>query len=154
MNTQAQLERAGREAIGLLIYRWLVNFALFVCGFAAFPDHKAVFALAVIGFSLGVATIVQAQNLSRAAENRLMDVAERKTRHTIVLAQERGLRGQTCDDYEFWEEIDARVETEVGAPNAPAPWWLTGGLIIWNTLAYLLGDLALVGLALLLSRSL
>ncbi|MDQ2861663.1 MAG: hypothetical protein M3T55_13285 [Pseudomonadota bacterium] len=151
MAGEAQTRQASRQAIGLIIYRGLVTVALLTSGFIAFPDHKTVFALAVIAFGLGVEALAQVQRIARLADARLLDLAERKTRHTITLAQDRGLRGETCNDYTFWGEVDGRVTAELGEEDPKPPWWRSTGLTTWNVMSRLLADLFLVLLALVLS---
>lgn len=145
------IRRVTRQMFGLAIYRMFATFFLLVAGFTAFPDHKTVFALAVIVFGTGIGGIIELLQAMHLMENRTMDLAERKTRHTILLAQERALRGEACNDYTFWGEVDARVDAEIG-PEPPAPkWWQSIGLTTGNAFGRLVSDLVSIAIALMLS---
>jgi len=151
MAGEAQIRLAGRQVIGLAIYRSAANLALLTYGFIAFPEHKTVFALAVITFSLGITALGETQRITHLLENHVLDRADRKTRHTVTVAQEWALRGQGCDDYTFWGEVDDRVAAEIGPEDPKTPLWRAIGLTMWNVLSHLLADLALVFFALLFS---
>lgn len=79
--------------------------------------------------------------------NAVDDLAERKTRHAILLAAQ---QGREAGGYDFWATIDDRVEVEVGAnrdPSTVAQW----ALIIWHVATRAIGDFAVLALALTLS---
>jgi hypothetical protein len=145
------IRRVTRQLFGLAIYRMFATFFLLVAGFTAFPDHKAVFALAVIVFGTGIGGIIECVQAMHMIQSRMADLAERKTRHTILLAQERALRGESCDGYGFWSDVDARVDAEIGS-EPPAPkWWQSIGLTTGNALGRLVSDLISIAIALMLS---
>jgi len=151
---EAGIEKLTRQAMGVAGYRMAITLALLTAGFTAFPTHKLVFALAVIAFSLGLSTLAIHVHLLDLVNNKILDVAERKTRHTIVVAQERSSRGQPLSDGSFWVEVEERVATEIGDPDPAPPWWKAISSIAWSGAGYAIGDVAMVLVALFLSGGL
>jgi len=151
VSLENNLRAATQSGWGLSLYRFAINIALLSAGFHAFPSHKTLFALIVISAGLCVAAVLAHQQILNAVNNTILDAAERKTRFTIVVAQERASRGENCDNYTFWGEVDDRVATELGAPD-PKPTILTTSLMVAQNVFFLVvGDLITVGLALLIS---
>lgn len=146
--TPPAIRQATRQAFGLGIYRLFATFALTVAGFSAFPGHKAVFALAVIVFNLGVSTVVEFTLL----QSLVQESSDRKTRHAIVLAQERSLAGDSAfDEYgRFWGEVDRRVAAELDAGERTG-FWKTVGLTAWNLTSRVGSDLIGIAIALVIS---
>jgi hypothetical protein len=134
------LAQIKRQGLVLLIYRWILGaFFLFVA-FSDFPAHKWTIGVAYLVFALGVEAIITAGNARFLATNRLDDIAERKTRHTVALA---ALRGESPGPH-FWSDVDERVESELRAAQAlhrPPAWWKRAGLVSGALLFRIAADL-------------
>jgi len=107
--------------------------------------------LAVISFNQAIGALGHVITLLAEANNRLSDLAERKTRHTIILAAQRDWNPLLADmppDWDFWAEVDRRVDAELVDEESPPKWWQAASLILWNAFARLMGDLVAVGIAL------
>ena len=146
------IRRQTRQAYGLMIYRGLITFALLVAGFRAFPDHRTVFALSVISFGLAVSGIAEYLAMLWRVDNEIMDAAERKTRFTILVAAERVSTGHGIEQWDFWQEVNERVEGErltLDTVETPPRWYTVVGLTAWNVVSRTFGDLVSVGLALI-----
>jgi hypothetical protein len=96
-----------------MLYRSFLSIALMVAAFTAFPDKKIVVALAVLVFVQGINAVAVQQYLISATQNHLSDLAERKTRHAILLASEK------WSGPSFWGECDSRVAQELEGSLLP-----------------------------------
>lgn len=143
----------GLKAWGLGIYRFALAFGVLIAGFHAFPGYKTFVALAFLFINTAFIAVFDVLAIHRLTDNTIMDMAERKTRHTILLAQERGLDGiRSYDDYTFWREVDRRVADE-DTPEVPAPkgWWRAPRAVALDVLGRALADLILIVVAAALS---
>lgn len=142
----ALLRRAKGKAFALAVYRGCLTVAVLMVGFEDFPEHRAFVALAVLAFSQGIAAIGIAGAQIALSQNHLDDLAERKTRHTILLAQTEwnGHPG-------FWNEVDRRVQTETESDDEDAPWWGGAGMFVLRMVGHLASDLMTIGIALVLA---
>lgn len=152
-----QLDSKGRHILVNVAYSWLVSVALMLSGFSAFPDFKWPFAFAVIFISLGFQGVASFVDLASTRQNALADLAERKTRWTIVMAAERLRLGESADDLYFWGNVDERVKDEIDAQNEdgknPAGCWKSIGLVTANLAGRLALDLLAIGLAAVLTTN-
>jgi Flp pilus assembly protein CpaB len=100
----------------------------------------------------GISAIAMSIKLTALAQNHADDMAERKTRHTVLLASERQ-GDDRLNTLEFWSEIDRRISEETNAPAAKPG--VTGqiGLTALHIGSLLAGDLAVIAIALILSPS-
>lgn len=137
--SKAQVDSAVRSGCALTVYRVVLNVALLVVAFRTFPEYRTLLALAVLVFSQGIAAIGAAQQIVFTQQNHLDDLAERKTRHAIVLASE-----SDRSYLSFWSEVDRRVADEMGTASTPPRWWARVGLTIVQFMAYLLGDAVMI----------
>lgn len=140
--SDAQLASDFRSGCAIGSYRFLLNLALLATAFHDFPDHRTVIVLALLVFSQGIAAVLVVQRITFAQQNRLDDLAERKTRHAILLASD-----PDRSQYHFWTEVDRRVEEEKGPPEKSPAWWTQIGLWLFSISGYLIGDLLTVALA-------
>lgn len=148
--TAAPVKPTMREALGLGLYRMLVNFALLLAAFTAFPAHKMLLGLAVIAFSQGIAAVVVSAKMTALVQNNIDDMAERKTRHTIVLAAERsGERDMLYSD--FWPEVNRRVDDEIGRAEPEPSIWAKSGLVIAHVSGNLAADAVMLIVAFMLT---
>jgi len=138
----AGLNSAIRGGCAIGIYRSILNLALLSVAFREFPSHRLAIGLAVLAFGQGLAGLGAAQSIASAQQNRLDDLAERKTRHAILLASD-----ESRGEYHFWSEVDRRVAEETGPAEKSAPWWAQAGLVLANVGGYLALDLVMVGIA-------
>ncbi|MGE0668718.1 MAG: hypothetical protein AB7O49_19350 [Sphingomonadales bacterium] len=132
-----------RRGCALGLYKGALNTALMVALFHAFPDHIVVSALAVLVFSQGLAGVVFTIEATALKQNVLDDAAERKTRHTVVLAAD----PNWLRDSDFWGEVDRRVAKESRSQEA-SPWWAQTGLTLGNFASLVARDIVSVVFAL------
>lgn len=151
MNTKA-MKRLQREAWGLLLYRKVLNVAFLWVAFSTFPHLKVVIALALLVFNQGIAALGHAATMFFQLQNKLDDDAERKTRHTILLAHERAVAPQIAHG-EFWTEVNRRVADEQGNAQAKTSGWASAGLTMWNFMARAAADIATVVVVAILTPS-
>lgn len=136
-----------RQAIGLAIYRGILLFVFLLVAFGEFPDHKLSIGLGALVFLQGIAGVGLAMSVAALTSNAVDDMAERKTRHAILLAAQ---QGREAGGYDFWTIVDDRVAAETGAirePSIAAQW----GLMIWHVATRAVGDFAVLALALVFS---
>ena len=145
---KAAIRSATRKGLALGAYRGLLNMALLVALFHAFPEYEAVSILAVLAFSQGVAVITLAMRSLFTIQNALDDSAERKTRHAILLAAD----PEGSHLHEFWSEVDRRVAAEFNLPE-PSPWWAQIGLTLASFAGLVAGDIAAVIFALVIASA-
>lgn len=149
VSNAAALERAKREAFGLGIYRMLLTFALLMVAFSAFPAHKLVIGLAILALNESIAAVLTGAKVIALAQNHIDDMAERKTRHGIVLAAERS--GQQDARYsDFWHVVDERVEDEM-RPDVEPSNWAKFGMVLGHVAGRILSAVALLVPAFILS---
>jgi hypothetical protein len=140
----ALLRRAKGKTLSIAVYRGFLTLAVLTVGFENFPEHRTFVALCVVAFSQGVAALGIAGAQVALGQNHLDDMAERKTRHTILLAQTEwnGHDG-------FWNEVDRRVAAEADSGDEDVPWWGRTSMFFLQIAGYLASDLITVGLALI-----
>lgn len=144
MQTSPAVEKATRSLWAIVIARWIIGVAFLFAAFTAFPEYKWVIGLGLLLFNLGIEGVGSAVTGLSQAQNYLDDLAERKTRHTILLAAERS--HDIGDSILFWSEVDRRVEAEMGPPTPPTGFWKSAGLVIGATAGRLAGDIFGIGL--------
>lgn len=147
---QAVIGRLKRQGYGLLIYRSILTFAFLIAAFSAFPHLKPVIGLAVLLFNQAIAALGHVATAHFHLANMLDDEAERKTRHAILLAAE-SPRRDAFDQFDFWPEVNRRVDAERGEPVKDVGGWSGAGLTAWNTLSRAFGDVLLIAVAALLT---
>lgn len=128
------------------IYRWLIGCAFLFVAFSDFPTHKWTIGLGYVVLSTAISALVEFAQLQHAAENLLADRAERKTRHTIIMAAEWAAHDGPMNSPEFWGTVDGRVNDEMNVDEKAGFWTsavLVVGGVIWRTASDLFG-LALV----------
>ena len=135
-----------RQGFALGAYRSLLTVAFLVALLHAFPEHQRVSILAVLVFGQGVAGIGLAIKAAATIQDTILDSAERKTRHTILLASDPEWRHAS----DFWIEVNRRVEAE-DVPDHPSPWWMQLGLTAANFAGLLAWDIAAVVFALVIA---
>jgi hypothetical protein len=143
------LKRASQEALGLGIYRMLLTFALLLVAFSAFPAYKLVIGLAVLALTEGITAVAVSVKVIALAQNHLDDMAERKTRHGIVLAAERSGQ-QNASYFDFWHVVDERVADEM-RPDVEPSNWAKFGMVLGHVAGRILSAVALLVPAFLLS---
>lgn len=128
------LQALKRNNYAVGIYRGLVGLAFLVACFNTFSSAIGPIALGYIFFGLSTEAVGLAVSTAAQAQNRLSDLAERKTRHTIVLAAQAPWRDRQYEpDWDFWAEVNRRVAEEGIDEDAPSvPWWKTLGLVLGN----------------------
>lgn len=135
-----------RQAIALGVYRFAVTLFLLVALFNAFPGYRVASALAVLFIGAGFQVITTLLTYSLRVGNAAADIAERKTRHTILLAAERA--GQpNLNEPDFWHEVDRRVEDERPRDALASMPWRGAGAIAWAIARLAIEALVLVILA-------
>ena len=152
MNGSASLleaiAKAGRTLWGTVVLRFLFGLIFLFVAFNEFPNHKWTIGLGLVVFNISVGMIAETLSTLQLQANRLDDMAERKTRHTIILAAERA--GTTnLNTWEFWSDVERRVDAELGEPqkvSVPASIGLVVGRILWQAVADLVGIAILVGM--------
>jgi hypothetical protein len=140
------LRSATRKSFAFIAYRVLLNTAFLVALLHAFPDHQSVAILGYLAFVQGIAALGMSMQLTAAVQNARDDAAERKTRHTILLASDPDWQG----DDQFWTEVDRRVSNE-NVANDASPWWAQIGLTTLSFFGFLVGDIATVFVALIIA---
>jgi hypothetical protein len=136
-----EVAKATRSLFSIAILRWLFGLIFLFVAFSEFPDHKWSIGLGLIVFNLGIAGVCQIVQGLHVDAYRMDDLAERKTRHTVLLAAER-LPSPDHETGEFWAEVDRRVRAEVGEPTKVGFWksvGLVGGRVLWGLFADLFG---------------
>lgn len=137
------MKRMQRQGFGLMLYRMVLNVAFLWVAFSTFPDLKIVFAIALLVFNQGVAAVGHTAAMIFQLQNQADDEAERKTRHTILLAHERAETPELLHG-DFWTEVNRRVADEQGHSNAQTSGWASAGLTAWNFIARAMADIATV----------
>jgi hypothetical protein len=131
------------------IYTYVVGLAFLWAGFEALPQYWLVIGLGYLAFTAAVALIMDYAYALFLAGNRTDDLAERKTRHAILLAPDPH-RPRGLDDMEFWREVDARVKDELSyAPTDDQR--STPGRTLGFMALFVFEGILMVGAALLLS---
>jgi hypothetical protein len=143
----ATLRSGTRKAFAFTAYRALINIALLVALLHAFPGYETVSVLAVLAFLQGIAGLGLAVQFVATVQNSLADSAERKTRHTILLAAD---PDWLHADY-FWSEVDRRVANEREVDDA-SPWWAQIGLTLLSFVGLLASDIACVVVAFVIAN--
>jgi hypothetical protein len=144
--SKSALRGVQRRGLAIAIYRGILNLGLLVAAFNAFPDKQVVVAFAVLVFSQGIAAIGATVNAIFVTQNHLDDMAERKTRHAILLAT-----SDERSEFHFWSEVDRRVAEEGGEEPQASPWWAQTGMVAGTVFMMLAGDLFTIFLALLIT---
>lgn len=140
-----QSRSENRSLTVALVTGWVMGFAFMLAAFTEFPEHKWSIGLGYLAFLTMLRACLQQGIAMHAANNMLSDAAERKTRHTMLLASEWSKSGRLQDEFDhgdFWQAVDRRVKTETGEPDAHSFWLslaLTAGGIILNLLGSLIG---------------
>jgi hypothetical protein len=117
-----QGRREARALWAMMVYRWLLGTVFLLVAFQEFPDHRASIALSVlfVGVSL---QLVSAQLGARAILDELrLDLGERKTRHTVTVAQSWTVAQQAYEPNEFWREVEDAVRAEMDDEPKSTPW--------------------------------
>ena len=146
----AALKRMTRQLWGGILYRGFVGLAFLMFAFSMFPGYGPIFGAGYILFNQTVSGVAGLITTLIAEDRVRTDVAERKTRHTILLAHRLSAEGSEIDDWAFWDQVNKNVAGEYpnDAEAAKKPrWWKTVGLVLWNALARLLGDLLTIAVA-------
>lgn len=151
MTLGPELRKLLRKTFGLAVWRWIISFSLLLYAFTSLPAFKWEIAFAVLLFQSGVAAIVEGQNFLFQTANRIDEESERKTRHTIVLAQQWAMRGASPEGPAFWQEVDHQAAQERGPEDDPPKWWRAGGLIAANFLQRVGSDLLFIWIAIVVT---
>jgi hypothetical protein len=145
MSAKQRSHNARRNFIAVRVYKAIVTFAFLVAAFNAWPSYTGAIALAVIALSATVAVATANVQVLAALQNEVDDLAERKTRHAILLARDHD------DSTHFWSQVDENVREEKGIePDAPSAWVQTGFVLMQIGLL-LASDLIAIVLALALA---
>lgn len=147
VHNSPEVQTSMRKAYVIGALRWLIGVAFLFVAFSDFPTHKWTIGLGLLVFNLGIEAAICVVLMVQALSNRLDELAERKTRHAIVLAAEQG-QG-VSHHWEFWEEVDRRVAAELGPLSKPAGVWKSIGLVIGTVAWRLVADL--FGIALVMA---
>lgn len=147
MSSEGDLRKVTRQVIGVWIYRGLLNIVFLTVAFQSFPGYESFTALGFLVFNQGIASLGTALAATAAAQNFLDDIAERKTRHTILLARDEDWRGS----HHFWAEVDRRVDAELGDRAPALRWWASAGRVLGAMLWRLFLDLATITIASMLA---
>jgi hypothetical protein len=142
--SKASLREVQRRNAAISIYRTVLNFALLVAAFKAFPDNQAFAIFAILLFNHSVSGIFAMINGTCITQNHLDDLGERKTRHAIVLAC-----SADKDEYSFWAEVDRRVADEIGQEADASPLWQQAGAVCLKLLGMLAIDVVVVSAAMI-----
>lgn len=146
----AKVRAENRNVSSLMIYRWLVGTVFLLAAFSEFKAHWLPIALGSIVIGQGFVGILAYIELRAAAENAVLDLAERKTRHTIVIAQQWAVAGQPYDTFsgfDFWRQVNDAVENEYGIEDDKPPWWTGLGLTLLSILYRIIADVIGIGIA-------
>lgn len=141
------LQNLKKEVLAQGIYRSLLNFAFLLAVLKTLPDHRVVVVIGFLAFCHGLAIVMLNDKLIAASQNRVDDLAERKTRHAVLLARS----DESIHESVFWSEVDRRVREEF--PEAPDErrWYKVSGAIAGRIAFRFAGDLLTVGLAMLVA---
>lgn len=142
-----EMQAAMRNAYVIGALRWLIGVAFLFAALSDLPAYKWTIGLGLLVFNLGVEAVISVVTAMRALNNRIDDLAERKTRQAIVLAAERGR--EVGHHWDFWEEVDRRVEAEMGPVPKATGFWKSAGLVIGAVMWRLVADI--FGIALVAS---
>ena len=135
-----------REIWGSAIYRSALLLFFLVVAFSEFPDQRLVVGLGTLVILHAIASIGLVIENTFLIANHADDLAERKTRHAIILAAQ---MGRDAGGPDFWLVVDRNVEAEIGARGAAAgsgKW----GRVVWHVLSRAASDYAVLALAWLL----
>lgn len=146
----AVIGRLRRQGYGLMIYRSILTFIFLIAAFSTFPHLKPVIGLGVLMFNQAIAALGHVATVHFHTANMLDDEAERKTRHAILLAAE-GPSRDAFDQFDFWPEVNRRVESERGQPVKDVGGWSGACLTAWNSVSRALGDVFLIAAAALIT---
>ena len=144
---KAQASRAARTLWGTAIYRWLLGIGFLISAFGEWPEAKAPIAFGYLMLNTLVANVLEYGQARAAAENAISDLAERKTRHAVQYAAMQISKGAPVDEWNFWSEVDRRVDEELARQNEGAEKpvgilaaiGLVGGSLVFRAAADLLG---------------
>ena len=132
-----------REIWGSAIYRGVLLLVFLVVAFSEFPNHKLSIGLGALLILHTIAAVGLAVSQAFLIANHTDDLAERKTRHAIVLAAQ---QGRDAGDYDFWATVDARVADELReAGKIEEPSRL--GRIVWHVMGRAISDYAILAVA-------
>lgn len=132
-----------REIWGSAIYRGVLLLVFLVVAFSEFPGHKLSIGLGALLILQAIHAVGLAVAQAFLIANHSDDLAERKTRHAIVLAAQ---QGRDAGDIDFWTTVDARVDAELrvaGRGEEPGRW----GRIVWHVLGRAISDYVILAVA-------
>jgi len=142
------IQASGRQIWGLTIYRWLLSVVFLLVAFNEFPEHRASIALGFLVVIHSFAAIGMALKHLFLTSNALDDEAERKTRHTIVMAAQQQMDAGHGD---FWAQVDDRVAAERRGHTPAKSGVAAFFLVAWHTISRALGDYASIAIAWIIS---